>query len=70
MKSRVLTKNKSKAGSIDQIEYQEMMGTLGTAGAIPVLCGLWAAACLIGGMIASGGPLAMVRQFFTAITGY
>ncbi|MFW2367446.1 MAG: hypothetical protein ACN4GW_13595 [Desulforhopalus sp.] len=31
--------------------------------------GIWAAASLIGGMVASGGPLALVANWFRAVTG-
>lgn len=31
--------------------------------------GLWAAASLVGGMVASGGPLALVVNWFRAVTG-
>jgi hypothetical protein len=31
--------------------------------------GLWAAASLIGGMIASGGPIALVGDWFKAVFG-
>lgn len=53
----------------DQAEFEAIMGTLGTVGAVPALIGFWSAACFIGGMIASGGPLAMATSFFKALTG-
>jgi hypothetical protein len=31
--------------------------------------GLWAVACLIGGMVASGGPIALVTDLFRAVAG-
>lgn len=31
--------------------------------------GIWSAASLIGGMVASGGPLALVANWFRAVTG-
>ena len=31
--------------------------------------GLWATACLFAGTIASGGPLGLISNFMTAITG-
>lgn len=31
--------------------------------------GLWAVAALIGGMVASGGPLALVANWFKAVFG-
>ncbi|MBU4260990.1 MAG: hypothetical protein KKC76_03800 [Proteobacteria bacterium] len=38
-------------------------------GAIPTVIGIWAAACFFGGLIASGGPLALVKSWFSAFTG-
>jgi hypothetical protein len=31
--------------------------------------GIWAAASLVGGMIASGGPIALVANWFRAVIG-
>lgn len=38
-------------------------------GAVPTLIGIWAAACFFGGLIASGGPIALVKSWFSAFTG-
>ena len=38
-------------------------------GASSCAIGLWAAASLIGGMVASGGPLALVANWFSAVLG-
>ncbi len=70
MKSGVSARTKSRLGTRDQVEYKEIMEILGTAGAVPALFGLWAGACLVGGLLASGGPVAMVKQLFTAVTGF
>lgn len=40
-----------------------------TIAAFAGLVGLWSAACIIGGMAASGGPLAFVGAWFKAVTG-
>lgn len=42
------------------------MITINTAGAV---IGFWALASLVGGMVAAGGPFALVRSWFSAITG-
>lgn len=44
-------------------------GVMIAIGAVPTLIGVWAAACFFGGLIASGGPIAMVRSWFSAFTG-
>ncbi len=40
-----------------------------TIAAFGALVGLWSVACIIGGMAASGGPLAFVGAWFKAVTG-
>jgi hypothetical protein len=44
-------------------------GAMMAIGAVPTLVGIWAAACFFGGLIASGGPLAMLKSWFSAFTG-
>ncbi|MEW6593873.1 MAG: hypothetical protein AB1413_03270 [Thermodesulfobacteriota bacterium] len=44
-------------------------GALATLGVASSLVGLWAVACFVGGMIASGGPIALARAWVTAVTG-
>ena len=40
-----------------------------TVAAFGAVVGLWSLACIIGGMAASGGPLAFVGDWFKAVTG-
>ena len=40
-----------------------------TVAAFGAVVGLWSIACLIGGMAASGGPLAFVGDWFKAVSG-
>ena len=40
-----------------------------TVAAFGVVVGLWSLACIVGGMAASGGPLAFVGDWFKAVTG-
>jgi hypothetical protein len=37
--------------------------------AAPVMIALWAAACLLGALMPSGGPLALARGWLQAVTG-
>ena len=37
--------------------------------AVSAAIGLWGLACFIGGMIASGGPLAFIGSWFGAVSG-
>lgn len=43
-------------------------GSLAVLGGVSTLIGLWAVACFVGGMISSGGPLALARSWFSAVT--
>ena len=40
-----------------------------TVAAFGALVGLWSLACIVGGMAASGGPLAFVGDWVKAVTG-
>ncbi|MCF6186915.1 MAG: hypothetical protein L3J49_05480 [Desulfobulbaceae bacterium] len=42
------------------------MISINTAGAV---IGLWSLASLVGGMVATGGPFALAKAWFSAITG-
>lgn len=41
-----------------------------TVGIISAIIGLWGIACFVGGMIASGGPLSFVGNWFKAVAGF
>jgi hypothetical protein len=64
-----------KKRSLSQTAENSRTGVELSRGAIfavsvaPVLIGIWAAACFVGGLIASGGPLAMLKSWFAAFTG-
>lgn len=40
-----------------------------TVAAFGVVVGLWSLACIVGGMAASGGPLAFAGDWLKAVTG-
>jgi len=44
-------------------------GALTALGTVAGVIGLWAAACLVSGMVASGGPISLIRTWFSAVTG-
>lgn len=58
-----------KAKETYQAEVELSTGSLIATGLFTALVGLWVAACFIGGLIASGGPLAMLKSWFTAVSG-
>lgn len=43
--------------------------TLAVVGLFASAVGIWAFACLVGGMIAGGGPLGLVTGWFKAVNG-
>lgn len=49
----------------------EVVAECGAAviGGAAVAAGLWAVACIVAGLMVSGGPIALVRNWFTAVTG-
>jgi hypothetical protein len=42
---------------------------IATMGFIGISIGLWAVACMIGGLVASNGPLAFISSWFGAVVG-
>ncbi|MFA6900231.1 MAG: hypothetical protein WC256_08500 [Desulfurivibrionaceae bacterium] len=44
-------------------------GALATFGTLSTLVGLWAVACFVGAMLATGGPLALASAWISAVTG-
>lgn len=44
-------------------------GSVAAMGGVSALIGLWAAACFVGAMMSGGGPLALAKGWFSAITG-
>ncbi len=44
-------------------------GALGLSFVGMGLFGLWVLGCIVGGMIAAGGPLGFVSSWFSAVTG-
>jgi hypothetical protein len=52
-----------------KVDSQVYTAALSAVGVSACAIGLWAAASLIGGMIASGGPVALVADWFTAVLG-
>lgn len=40
-----------------------------TVGITSALIGIWGLACFVGGLIASGGPLSFVANWFRAVSG-
>jgi hypothetical protein len=44
-------------------------GSIITMGVASALVGLWAVACLVSAMLGSGSPLALIKGWFSAVSG-
>jgi len=63
--TRVKTRTGEKAAATTEISKAGIY-TMGIASA---LIGVWGLACFVGGMIASGGPLSFIGNWFKAVAG-
>lgn len=61
-KTRTGSSTKSAADSISR-------GSIITMGVASALVGIWAVACLISAMVGSGGPIALIKSWFSAVAG-
>ncbi len=68
-KTRVQERNKTTAPATTDTATEVSKVGIITIAAFASLVGLWSVACIIGGMAASGGPLAFVGAWFKAVTG-
>lgn len=71
MSERARVKQKTTAGSAARQDTATEISKVGvlTVAAFGAVVGLWSVALIIGGMSASGGPLAFIGDWFKAVTG-
>jgi hypothetical protein len=55
------------AGTLEHLQIHQAI--IAAMSAVPVMIVLWAAACFLGALITSGGPLALARGWLQAVTG-
>jgi hypothetical protein len=67
--TQVIARPQVKVGTKVEATSEISKAGMYTLGIASVLIGFWGLACFVGGMIASGGPLAFVADWFKAITG-
>lgn len=67
--SRTRSQDSVRASESSQARGEISRGVLISFSVISGLTGAWAAACIVGGLMASGGPLAMVKAWFSAVAG-
>lgn len=61
--SRTLTKEKH------DVSTEVSRFSITVVGAFAVIVGLWSLACIVGGLMASGGPLKFIGSWLKAVTG-
>jgi len=52
-----------------QVQADMSRGAVRALSIVGGLVALWAAACVVGGMVSAGGPLALVQGWFAAVMG-
>jgi hypothetical protein len=70
MKTQIAAvKTKNAVRTDDKVEAQISQVGFAVIGLSSCAIGIWAFASLLGGMIASGGPVALVANWFRAVIG-
>ena len=60
---------KTKSAAIDNVNVELSKAGVNTIGIASGLIGCWAVACLVSGMIASGGPVSLFLNYVSAVIG-
>lgn len=71
MENNAITKQQTKATAHDSASADSELYKLGTfvTAAFAGAAGIWSLICLTSAMMSSGGPVALVKSMFSAITG-
>lgn len=71
MKQASLAKSRTSTKSVAQetTDTRISNGALAAFGTISALTGLWAVACFVGALLATGGPIALAQAWISAVTG-
>jgi small-conductance mechanosensitive channel len=67
--TKVIARPQVRVGAKVEATSEISRAGIYTVGIASVLIGIWGLACFVGGMITSGGPLALVADWFKAVTG-
>ncbi|MDH3329591.1 MAG: hypothetical protein OEM01_10195 [Desulfobulbaceae bacterium] len=65
----VNTRVRTHAGEKATVTTEISKAGIYTVGVASALIGIWGLACFVGGMVASGGPLSIVGNWFKAVAG-
>lgn len=60
---------KTATRSAGQVDVEVSRVGITVIGFVAALIGVWGVACLIGGLVSSGGPLAFIKDWFNAVLG-
>jgi hypothetical protein len=69
MNTQTAIKSRNVTRTDDKVDVQISKVGFAVIGLSSCAIGIWAAASLLGGMIASGGPIALVANWFKAVIG-
>ena len=72
-----LTQNAQNVNTRTQVRTEENVSATSevskagiyTVGIVSALIGIWGLACFVGGLVASGGPLSLVGNWFKSVAG-
>ena len=67
--AQVQQKSKVGAGANAGVGTEVSKVSVTVVAVFGVIVGLWSLASLVGGLVASGGPLALVGNWFKAVSG-
>ena len=68
MSTMIKTQEKTRETSRTALDSVSR-GSIVTMGIASALVGLWAVACLVSAMIGSGSPIALLKSWFSAVSG-
>ncbi len=60
---------KTRSAALDNANVEISKAGLNTMGIASALIGCWAVACVVSGMIASGGPVSLLLNYVSAVIG-
>ncbi len=66
---KVRTRPRTTVSSSDLVQAEVSRGAIRALTIAGGLVALWVAACIVGGIVVSGGPIALVKGWFAAVTG-
>ncbi|MGI9537966.1 MAG: hypothetical protein ACR2PB_12920 [Desulfocapsaceae bacterium] len=69
MKTAILKRTKTQTRSHAKVDEQVYKVGIAVVGVCSLAIGLWATVALVSGMVASGGPGALVADWFRAVIG-